>query len=106
MAVVAAADAAPSGAVVAVAEEDRATLVGPCLVEVGRVHGEPDTWGRSERLRPGPNANRSQPGRFGEVDAESVSLPLVTAGHLGAGVAELPVDAFSIVSFMNRHESP
>jgi hypothetical protein len=32
---------------------------------------------------------QSQPRRLGEVDAESVSLPLIPAGHLGAGVAEL-----------------
>jgi hypothetical protein len=34
----------------------------------------------------------SQPRRLGEFDAESVSLPLIPAGHLGTGVAELPLD--------------
>jgi hypothetical protein len=37
-------------------------------------------------------ANSSQPRRPGEVDPESVSLPLIAAGHLGTGVAELPLD--------------
>jgi hypothetical protein len=34
----------------------------------------------------------SQPRGLGEVDAESVSLALVAAGHLGAGVAEMFLD--------------
>jgi hypothetical protein len=33
-----------------------------------------------------------QPRRLGEVDAESVSLALVAAGHLGAGVAKVFLD--------------
>ena len=33
-----------------------------------------------------------QPGRLGEVDAESVALALVAAGHLGTGVAEMFLD--------------
>ena len=33
-----------------------------------------------------------QPCSLGEVDPESLPAPLVSAGHLGAGVAELPLD--------------
>jgi hypothetical protein len=33
-----------------------------------------------------------QPRRLGEVDPESVTLPLISAGHLGTGVTELSLD--------------
>jgi hypothetical protein len=34
----------------------------------------------------------SQPGRFGEIDAEPVAPSLIAAGHFGRGVAEMALD--------------
>jgi hypothetical protein len=48
--------------------------------------------GRRDQAFTSGDPDSSQPGRLGEVDPESVSLPLIAAGHLGTGVAELPLD--------------
>jgi hypothetical protein len=46
----------------------------------------------------------SQPRRLGEVHPESVSLPLIAAGHLGTGVAELPLDV-ALIDLCGRGEA-